>query len=414
MTGTIYTQEYCYELALKCASRNEYRTKYPYPYKLSLQNKWINQYKWFKTPLHKGKTKYTKKECFKLAKKCISCGDMRKRYAHAYKIAKHQGYLSEYTWWLSTHEALSLSKQKLSDDEVIKCSKQFTLLRDFRTKLNNVYQMALVRGLLPCMTWLHRNDEASERKFTDLVYAYEFSDYNVVYVGRTINPIKRHREHCALNDSVAKFAALHDILVPQPVILADGLSPNDGGVAECKFMELYKIAGWTLLNKCKGGSLGALMCDKLSKSYCMRVAKRFTRLSDFEQQEQSVCAKMRRMKWLDECTWLIKENNNGYWSKMTLDEMRTLSATCSMRKEFQQKYPVAYLWACRRKWISILFPDNHNFQKVAHYDKDGNLIKIYSSMLDATADTGIKRLAINRSCHGMTASCKDGTSFKYV
>jgi hypothetical protein len=192
-------------------------------------------------------------------------------------------------------------------------AKKYKSRGEFAKKNGSAYRNALKHKWINDYTWLKDERFDLINAKIDCVYAYEFSNFNTVYIGRTLIKRKKDRdwEHIFKDDSVSKFAKENNIPVPEMKILETNLTIKEGAENEGIWIELYREDGWNVLNRAKAGSIGGLGKGKSKYSY-------------------KICYK--------------------------------LSKECEDKAEFKEKYPQAYFISRRNKWIN-----NFNF-------KDGKIV----------------------------------------
>ena len=84
-----WNYETCMEAAKKCNIINELRNNYEEAYKIARKNGWIKDYTWFKELRHR----YTEEEVIMILKQCNSVAELRKKFAKAYNyICYHKAY----------------------------------------------------------------------------------------------------------------------------------------------------------------------------------------------------------------------------------------------------------------------------------------------------------------------------------
>ena len=110
-------------------------------------------------------------------------------------------------------------------------SKKSSSRVEFSKKSYGAYRVAKKNGWLGEMVWLNKKNVYKHP--VDVVYKYHFKNENVVYVGRTIYPELRDKQHRTReNDTVYRFAKENNIEIPQMEILEDGLTVLQGAKRE--------------------------------------------------------------------------------------------------------------------------------------------------------------------------------------
>lgn len=357
---------------------------------------------------------FTREKCFELASECRGRSEFKKRFHTAWKLSYDNGWMEDYTWFLSRGKLT----RKVSDEEVTAAAMKYSTGKDFRTKDPHMWNMAWRRGLLPGFTWLSRKEEIISRGFTDMVYAYEFPEQNRVYVGRTVEPRRRDASHRKPGDPVYEFATASGVPVPSPVVIRDGITPMEGAELECLTMEKYSSEGWVLLNSAPGGSLGALAAGKRTKEYCLEVARKYSTVSELVKNDMSVYnALMNNKDWYSECTWLKRQRfPKGTWSTMTKEELHAEAMKYDSRNAFMHGSKSAYEICRKAGYNDEWFPPAENIsKKVAQYDLSGKLVMVHDSIADAARHIGVKHPQVSAICrHVPGKKTTRGFRFEFV
>lgn len=365
-----YSKEFCKTIASTCKTRKEFRLKHPNAYKKSLQKHWLDE---FGLPYIK-QIKWTYDEFVKVARQCRTANDLHNNYPGAYRHAKKCGWLDAYQFPIPKRVC------RRTDEEIIEVAKKYTSYSEFYKKERNFYDLAHQRKLLPQFTWLIRKENLNGVVYSDNVYVYEFKQYKVAYIGRTIDPIRRHKEH-SLHEKgcVWKFAHNHNCSIPEPIYVYKNVNIKTGQRLEGEVMQQYRDNGWTLLNKAPAGSLGGM--TQLSKSTCVNIAKRYMYKKDLFNERPEIYSALLRHKWMNQCTWL--KSYKRKWDDITFDEFTKIAMNYKTRSEFVSKCHALYDVANERGWIDILFKRRIEPKPVVQYTKDGTLVAEYKSVGEA-------------------------------
>lgn len=99
----------------------------------------------------------------------------------------------------------------------------------------------------------------SERK--DNIYIYIWEELNTIYIGRTIDPKRRHRQHKNRErERTYQFSSKYGVEHPPMIILETNLSVDSGVKREKYWIQYYKEnTQYIVLNKSCGGELGSLV-----------------------------------------------------------------------------------------------------------------------------------------------------------
>jgi hypothetical protein len=126
------------------------------------------------------------------------------------------------------------------------------------------------------------------------------------------------------------------------------LSREDAVKLECKLINKYKIHGFNILNRQKGGGLGGSniiwTIDRVKEE-----ALKYTKRNDFRQKSPSAYISAQRNNWLNDiCSHMIDGRKpNGYW---TIDKVKEEALKYNSRKSFE-KGSTSYQIAYRNGWI---------------------------------------------------------------
>jgi len=339
----------CRIVASKFATRTELMHKDNTVYKKCCEKGWIKEF--FPNKARRTSS-FTYEKCREIASHCHSLTDFKNTNPSAYRVASknhwHTDFAKEFNF-LSTGDAIRKSRGFLSRSDIEKIAKKYTSLKDFRIHERKVYQNAVARHLITSFTWLTRIVDEHQPWMGDTVYAYEFSDSKVVYIGRTINMDRRHIEHCQPDDPISIYAKSINASIPSPIVLHTGLKVAEGQAQEREEITRYQKEGWNLLNKAKGGSIGALV-QRLSKEHCIEVAKEYKYLMDFEREHHREYNTLLRYGCLNECTWLKRTQVKcGTWNDY--DICRAEALKYKSRHEFSSSNSGAYQAAVRNNWL---------------------------------------------------------------
>lgn len=222
-----------------------------------------------------------------------------------------------------------------------------------------------------------------------LVYAYVFDEYQTCYVGRTKNLRKRHNGHkCGKKhsdgtrtyDSVNTFSKEHNIPIPEPVILEDGLTGKESLISEDFWVNKYKEDGWVLLNKAKtgikSGSLGHIHYWTYEK--CKEACDIYETKQDLRKNLPGCYYACIENGWINELIKKEGKHPNGYWfiKENVINEAKKYDKIT----DFIVGSIGAYVSAKRNGWLDELGFKNLNtpkeicFDEVwVYYKKTGNI-----------------------------------------
>jgi predicted GIY-YIG superfamily endonuclease len=249
-------------------------------------------------------------------------------------------------------EVIIDGEQKWSPELVIKIASKYTTRKDFRQKDQRAYRKAIQYNLFgnginhlgntvkrkPAGYWTFDRVKDEASKYTSrrdfekgsvdaygaskqhgwyhdvtshmdylgslyrrAVYALEFPN-NTVYIGLTDDTERREGEHLDPEGktTVSKFIKQTN-LIPTLKLINDYTDVKEAQNIERCSIDLYKSQGWNVLNKAKGGALGA--CKRIwTKENVEKEAQKYHTRSDFKKGNRSAYVIAVREGWMDDIT----------------------------------------------------------------------------------------------------------------
>lgn len=382
------------ELAKDCSTRTEFETKHRYACNIARKMGWMS--KLFPT-IRKRTTSLTLEQCIAITDGCITRSDLQLKNSNCLRVARKNGWLP-LLGLLTPEEAnkrASEKRKKYTDDYLISLAKQYTSPSKFSHDHPSEYNTAAQRGLLPTFTWFKRIDIFNTR---DFIYAYEWPETHVAYIGRTIYKNTRNLAHHKKGSPVYEYAKRTGMSIPKPKYLHIATSVTDGSKLEQQEIARYKNNGWKLLNVSKGGGTGSLGIG-LTKRDCIKIARGYDTIYELKKHRPSVYRKLVYKGWLKCCPWLkYKRAPSGTYSTMGEDEAYNIAKQFNCRSKFMKQYDALYRKACAEGWIDKWFPR----EIVVHqYSMDNKLIASYISTCQAAKALGKTTVtAIVKACNG--------------
>ena len=105
---TIYNYETCYNLALNCKTRSQFKEKSERGYRVALKKGWINDYFWMDKPHRRGKGTWTIEKAIEESKKYKSRSEFKEKNQYAHNLLYNTGNIDKCIW---------LERQFLYSDE---------------------------------------------------------------------------------------------------------------------------------------------------------------------------------------------------------------------------------------------------------------------------------------------------------
>ena len=329
----------CCAEAKKYSSRNEFKHGNETAYRISRENKWIDDYDWLKPQLNL----LTFEECYELAKQCVTKADLKRLDIKAYRASFNKGWIKKFDWLLDGRFFDSNGVQK------DKSSKEPNFVLESKKKSHNVY-------------------------------VYEFED-KAVYVGLTATRrIKgRIKEHFMSSSPVSKYASENNVRIPEMKIIYTDLTPLEASIKEGEVLSEYAGKGWKIVNIAPTGGLGSFLHGSWTKERCIEESKKYKTRKEYQNGNQSSYYAAKVNEWLDEFTWLERRiRPSGYWNhEHCFEEAKKYQLLRDFRYNSQRAYQVAkkndwikeYTWL-KRQLSPKGYWDNYDncYQEAKKYD----------------------------------------------
>lgn len=356
-----WTYENCYIEAQKYTTRHDFERSSGSAYHIAVQNGWINDYIWL--TLLRARP-WTYETCYTEAKKYTTVTEFRRNNLDAYVRARKNGWLKNYSWLLRTTRA------PWTYDECYTKARQYTTKKGFLEGDKLAYHASVKHKWMDHFTWLTDDRIKIYTDKVDCVYRYLFIDQHAVYIGRTIRPNDRDKEHVFYGkDTVARYAKTVNLPVPKMEVIETNLTLEEGLKREDYWTNYYKEKGYLVLNKASTGigkgSLGSLGANKWTKETCYQEALKYKSRSEFSNGNGSAYDVARRNEWLIEYTWFsepVKKLDDCWTKEECFEEAKKYKS----RKEFIENNFSAYRLALRNDWLKemdwFVRPQNYNIK----------------------------------------------------
>jgi hypothetical protein len=242
-----------------------------------------------------------------------------------------------------------------SYESVKECASRCTHRADFQRKYESACRLARKNGWLNILFPINRRDKEAKIHY---VYCFIFHSTNSVYVGRTVEPIKREKAHNK-NGAVYRHSMENNIEIPKMQILFDRLTLDESKIKEDDMVNYYRKCGYNILNKAKTGlnssAIGSIGFGKLTRKYCFNKAKECKSKSDLEKKYPTVYLKAWKNGWLKDYTWFIQIiKPKGYWD--VFENVEKEAKKCKSKWDLGKSCRSAYNAARKHGWMNILFP----------------------------------------------------------
>lgn len=215
--------------------------------------------------------------------------------------------------------------------------------KQFELKYTGAYKSSVRNKWLDevCSHMLYQGN-----KYKRLIYSREYTLYDdkFVYVGLTYNILEREKQHRKNRE----FNCLLDLGFKLKINkLSDYMDNDNAAILEGKFLNYYKNNEWTILNKSKTGSLGAI--QKWTKSKCHNIALRYKTRKELRIEHNNVYSTIQRNGWVNELfSHMIElKKHRDYW---TLDKCAEECKKYGSKFILYKNLPVVYEKIRKNKW----------------------------------------------------------------
>ena len=146
-----WNQESCYDEALKYKSIDEFREQSNRAYSVALKNKWLIDYTWLKESSKKPHHYWNYETCYREAQKYKSRSEFEygKGSGGAYQTARKNGWLDDYTWLEKKQKPKGYWKYETCYEE----AKKYKGRCDFMKHAPRAYKVAKTEGWIEDYTW---------------------------------------------------------------------------------------------------------------------------------------------------------------------------------------------------------------------------------------------------------------------
>lgn len=349
-----WTKERVMEIGRKYTLLKDFRAQEETAYYYARKFDCLKEMIWLQHSKTGTEIKWTEEKIIEVAKKCDDVHDFLDKYPYAHKKAVETGLIKK----------LGLNYRKhpngyWTDYAIIDESHKYNYKAEFRENSTIAYNEARKRGLLDKMTWLKDRRIISLDNypiFTVYVYIYEDKRHKVAYVGLTKRKMKyRDAEHKRPvrggKDPLLKFCDSIGIEMPQPIILAENLLPEDAQIKEEEFSDFYYEKGYKLLNdpRLTGKGKSSLgYYNKWTPTQVIEKSKEYKSKSEFKEGSQSAYNAAIKYRLLDKMTWLKPKKPK---ERLTKEVVFRLSHNYKYMKEFRKEQLGAYNKAKAQNWL---------------------------------------------------------------
>lgn len=243
-------------------------------------------------------------------------------------------------------------------------AEKYTSHMDFRRFDSIAYYKSKSNGWLDDYTWLENIESTAK---TQTIYVYEFPNKHA-YVGLTFNLHKRDVQHRynKNKDSVFKYSEKNNVEIPKPKILETNLTRLESKEKEQYWADFYKNAGFTLINKCKCGSLGGnIKQNDINPEDVILEAKKYKNQEQMYRENRVMYNKMVNYNLKKECfpntNFRVLAIKNNYTDDFILDTVMKYNTKNELRLNNFTVYH--WLWSHKKLYEYFDKISGKNFLK---------------------------------------------------
>lgn len=281
------------------------------------------------------KEKWTKESVEIEAKKYNSKWRFARKCSGGFKYAIRHDLIKNFYWFEKKSKPMGYWTKKRCEQE----AKKYKSKTEYKKNAAGAYESSRKNGWLNDYYWLENKNICKDK--IDSIYGYFFPN-NTVYIGRTLNPRNRDKDHRQpkKNDSVFKYAKEQNIEIPQMTIIEEGITVEEGKKLEQKWIDYYKNKNFNVLNKQRGGGIGSITFNKYSKEKIIEETLKYRSRKEFMEKSPNFYYHSWKSGILKELIPSIQVNKRGFWQdRKNVEEESKKFETL---KEFIKKSKGAY------------------------------------------------------------------------
>ena len=221
---------------------------------------------------------------------------------------------------------------KWTEENLIEIISQYETRAELKKNNSPAFQAASKKGLLP--KFFPNN---YSKRFRHL-YVFLFHNSNAVYVGLTCNVNERYKNHLNPDkrSSVLKYINKTNETFEFKVLTDTPLPELIAAEKECEIIDEYKLNGWTLLNRNKGGGLGGFSIWTYEK--LKELSLTYTHQKDFILNEKRAYEYAQKIRVLNDiCSHMVKTYNQSTYDEM-LEEAKKYTNPRDFKKNSKTIY----------------------------------------------------------------------------
>lgn len=349
-----WTYEACYEEAKKYKTISDFQKGNPTAQKVARENGWQSDYTWFEIK-RKPAGYWDYEHCYNAAKECISRSDFEDKYSTACNIARKNGWINDYTWFLSEKEVRGNANKKWTKETCYEEAKKYTSIKDFRQNSASAYGVCLKHKWIDDYTWLKRKKQSNTYWSHDRCYEAAKKCTSRSEFGKKYPAAWRRAVNNGWMSEYTWIMSRHDAMSKAFTIWTEekcyeeAKKYNSRGELKKNCPTAYKVArkkGW--LDEYTW--FVTLWGKKWDYDTCKEEAKKYKSRGEFSEKSGSAWAVAKKNGWIEDYDWFEEMKlPNGYWNDYDRCYEEAKKYHCS--SEFSSNNGSAYNVAVRNGWI---------------------------------------------------------------
>lgn len=346
-----YTDEELIEIASRYNNLTKFRKEQRYPYFAIVRRGKLDEYCGHMERYYH--TDYTDEELKDIASKYKTKAEFSKNDGAAYQAAHKRGIVDEVC---SHMEELRRPRWFYSKGYCHVIALGCKTRKEFNSRNPSAYHRAHAKGWLDDIC---SHMEVAGNLKRRLIYAYTFAD-GYAYVGLTDDVKRRKYDHLhkTKNKKISPVYLHYQETGASYEYkeLTGWLDADTAAKMEDEYIKQYKAEGWKMLNRVKGGALGATTGVHLTAKKIRAIVSRYEYVEDFRDGEPKIYSHLcRKQEFSKYCSGLKrKKKPSGYW---TMETAIAVIPECETAAIFRKRYSQAYNIVKAAGLLDEYYPD---------------------------------------------------------
>lgn len=156
-----WSKRTCYQEAKKYKTRGDFAKLSSGAYEVARSNGWLDSYIWFEEMQKPNGYWDNYDNCYRAASECRNKTEFAKKYNRAYVIANKNGWIKSYSWLNKKRQA---HNKKWEFDNTLEEARKYTSRTEFKINASGAYKVAKENGWLDLYDWFVNTHDLRSRK----------------------------------------------------------------------------------------------------------------------------------------------------------------------------------------------------------------------------------------------------------